>query len=65
METLMLAWGENQAWWGTFASLVVIANAITMAVKDQYAEKLPIIGKIWPIMNWLALNVPHNKNDSK
>ena len=62
METLMLAWGENQAWWGTFASLVVIANAITMAVKDQYAEKLPIIGKIWPIMNWLALNVHHNKN---
>ena len=65
MESLMLAWGENQAWWGTFASLVVIANAITMAVKDQYAEKLPIIGKIWPIMNWLALNVHHNKNESK
>ena len=62
METLMLAWGENQAWWGTACSIVVIANAITMALKDEYTEKLPIIGKIWPIMNWLALNVHHNKN---
>ena len=47
MESLMLAWGESQSWWGTFASLVVVANAITLAVKDQYAEKLPIIGKIF------------------
>jgi hypothetical protein len=31
-------------------------------MKDEYAEKLPILGKIWPIMNWLALNVHHNKN---
>ena len=63
METLMLAWCENQAWWGTACSIVVIANAITMALKDEYAEKLPILGKIWPIMNWLALNVHHNKNE--
>ena len=31
-------------------------------LKDEYAESLPILGKIWPIMNWLALNVHHNKN---
>lgn len=62
MESLFLAWGESQSWWGTLCSIIVIANAITLAVKDQYAEKLPIIGKIWPIMNWLALNVHNNKN---
>ena len=62
MESLILMWGESQSWWGPLASIVVVANAITLAVKDQYAEKLPIIGKIWPIMNWLALNVRHNKN---
>ena len=63
METLMLAWGSSQAWWGTACSIVVIANALTMALKDEYAESLPVLGKLWPIMNWLALNVHNNKNE--
>ena len=50
-----MAWGSSQAWWGTACSIVVIANALTMALKDEYAEKLPVLGKLWPIMNWLAL----------
>ena len=29
---------------------------------NENAEKLPFLGKLWPIMNWLALNVHHNKN---
>tara|TARA_B100001245_G_C22525394_1_gene264526 strand:- start:202 stop:396 length:195 start_codon:yes stop_codon:yes gene_type:complete len=62
MESLFLAWGESQSWWATVCSIIVIANAVTLAVKDEYAEKLPVIGKIWPIMNWLALNVHNNKN---
>tara|TARA_B100001971_G_C17994357_1_gene433957 strand:- start:9 stop:203 length:195 start_codon:yes stop_codon:yes gene_type:complete len=62
MEGLILGWGSSQEWWGTLCSVIVIANAITLAVKDQYAEKLPVIGKIWPIMNWLALNIHNNKN---
>ena len=63
METLMLAWGSSQSWWGTACSIVVIANALTMALKDEYAESLPVLGKLWPIMNWLALNVHNNKNE--
>ena len=59
---MIFGWAQGQSWFGTACSIVVIANAITMALKDEYAEKLPIIGKIWPIMNWLALNVHHNKN---
>ena len=62
MEGLILSWGSAQVWGGTLCSVIVIANAITLAVKDQYAEKLPVIGKIWPIMNWLALNIHNNKN---
>ena len=58
----LLSWGSSQTWWYTLCSVIVIANAITLAVKDQYAEKLPYIGKIWPIMNWLALNIHNNKN---
>lgn len=62
MESLLMAWGASQSWWGTLCSVIVIANAITLAVKDEYAEKLPVIGKIWPIMNWLSLNIHNNKN---
>ena len=50
-------------WGDTFATVVVIASGITATLKDKYAEQVPIIGKIWPIMNWLSLNVAHNKND--
>ena len=34
-----------------------------MTLKDRYAERIPILGKIWPILNWLSLNVANNKND--
>ncbi len=54
---------HGMPWWDTFATVVVIASGITATLKDKYAEQIPIIGKIWPIMNWLSLNVAHNKND--
>ena len=63
MESMLFAWAEGQSWWGTLGSNVVVANALTMALKDEYAEKLAFLGKLWPIMNWLALNVHHNKNE--
>jgi nicotinamide riboside transporter PnuC len=49
-------------WWDTFATVVVIASGITATLKDKYAENLPVIGKIWPILNWLSMNVGHNQN---
>ena len=65
MESMLFAWAEGQSWWGTLGSIVVVANALTMALKDEYAEKIPFLGKLWPIMNWLALNVHHNNSWSR
>ena len=63
MENMIFDWMSSQSWWGIFATVVVAANAVTMTLKDRYAENIPFIGKIWPILNWLSLNVGKNKND--
>ena len=65
MENVVLGWAETQSWWHVVTTIVVIANAVTMTLKDKYAESLPIIGRLWPILNWLSLNVANNKNDDK
>ena len=59
----IMAWLQSFTWWDTFATVVVIASATTATLKDRYAEQIPIIGKVWPIMNWLSLNVGHNENN--
>ena len=59
----IMAWLQSFTWWDTFATVVVIASAVTATLKDRYAEQIPIIGKVWPIMNWLSLNVGHNENN--
>ena len=58
----IMAWLQSFTWWDTFATVVVMASAVTATLKDRYAEQLPIIGKIWPVMNWLSLNIGHNEN---
>ena len=58
----IMVWLQSFTWWDTFATVVVIASAVTATLKDRYAEQIPIIGKVWPIMNWLSLNVGHNEN---
>ena len=63
METMVFEWMSSQSWWGIFATIVVAANAVTMSLKDRYAESIPVLGKIWPILNWLSLNIARNKND--
>ena len=63
METMVFEWMASQSWWAIFTTIVVAANAITMSLKDRYAESIPVLGKIWPILNWLSLNVGRNKND--
>lgn len=60
---MILAWAQGQSWFGFACTIIAVANAITMTLKDDYAEQLPILGKIWPILNWLSLNVHHNKNE--
>jgi|TARA_Y100000758_G_scaffold228495_1_gene165669 hypothetical protein len=59
----LMATLQAMPWWSTFTTVVVIASGITATLKDRYAEQIPIIGRIWPIMNWLSLNVGHNENN--
>ena len=63
MENMMFGWASSQSWWGIVTTIVVVANGITMTLRDRHAESIPILGKIWPILNWLSLNVARNKND--
>ena len=65
MENVVLGWAETQSWWHIVSTIVVIANAVTMTLKDKYAESLPIVGRLWPILNWLSLNIGHNENNEK
>ena len=65
METMMLGWASSQSWWGIATTIIVIANGITMTLRDKYAENIPILGKIWPTLNWLSLNIANNKNEEK
>ena len=65
MEAMVLGWAQTQSWWGIASTVIVIANGITMTLRDKYAENIPILGKIWPILNWLSLNIANNKNDGK
>ena len=65
MEAMILGWAQTQSWWGIVTPVVVIANGVTMTLRDRYAEEIPILGKIWPILNWLSLNIANNKNDEK
>ena len=58
----IMTWLQSFTWWDSFATVVVMASAVTATLKDRYAEQIPIVGKIWPIMNWLSLNVGHNEN---
>ena len=65
MEAMILGWAQTQSWWGIVTTVVVIANGVTMTLRDRYAEQIPILGKIWPILNWLSLNIANNKNEDK
>ena len=58
-----LATLQQIPYWGTISSIVVVASVITAALKDKYAEQVPILGKIWPVLNWLSINIGHNENN--
>ena len=60
---MILSWAETQSWWHIVSTGVVIANGITMTLKEKYMEDIPMLGKIWPVLNWLSLNIGNNKND--
>jgi hypothetical protein len=40
-------------------------TALTGAMPDRFVNKIPVLGKLWPIFNWLAGNVFNNVNHPK
>ena len=73
MEDFILALTEypwfqelwKQTWFQVLASTVLFCNSITAVFKDEWVEKIPVIGKIWPVLNWLSMNVFNNMNHPK
>ncbi len=45
MEQMILGWASSQTWWHIVSTVVVIANGVTMTLKDRYAENIPITWK--------------------
>ena len=59
MEGLILL-AQGLPYFTEISTVITVSSIITMALKDKYAEKLPILKTIWPIINWL-----HNQNNSE
>ena len=37
METMILAWAQGQAWFGIACTVIAVANAVTLTLKDDLA----------------------------
>ena len=60
MEMMM-----NQTWFQIAGEIVLMFTALTGAMPDRFVNKIPVLGKLWPIFNWLAGNVFNNVNHPK
>ena len=40
-------------------------TALTGAMPDRFVNKIPVLGKLWPIVIWLAGNIFNNVNHPK
>jgi len=60
MEMMM-----NQSWFQIAGEIVLMFTALTGAMPDRFVNKIPVLGKLWPIFNWLAGNVFNNVNHPK
>jgi hypothetical protein len=49
-------------WWADVSTAIVCASVVTAVLKDRYAEKIPFLGKLWPLLNFLSINIGHNEN---
>ena len=52
----------NQGWFQIAGEVVLMFTALTGALPDRFVNKIPVLGKLWPIFNWLAGNVFNNIN---
>ena len=55
----------NQEWFQIVGEIVLVFTAITGALPDRWVQKIPVLGTVWPIFNWLTGNVFNNINHPK
>ena len=55
----------NQRWFQIVGEVVLMFTALTGAMPDRFVNKIPVLGKLWPIFNWLAGNIFNNVNHPK
>tara|TARA_R110002020_G_scaffold50132_5_gene142009 strand:- start:168 stop:446 length:279 start_codon:yes stop_codon:yes gene_type:complete len=55
----------SQEWFQIAGEIVLIFTAITGSLPDRWVQKIPVLGTVWPIFNWLAGNVFNNINHPK
>ena len=55
----------SQSWFQIVGEVVLMFTALTGAMPDRFVNKIPVLGKLWPIFNWLAGNVFNNINHPK
>ena len=56
---------EGKDWFAMAGQIVLIATTVTGALPDRMVAGIPVLGKLWPILNWLAGNVFNNVNHPK
>jgi len=55
----------NQSWFQIVGEIVLVFTAITGALPDRWVSKIPVLGTLWPIFNWMAGNIFNNINHPK
>ena len=55
----------NQEWFQIVGEIVLVFTAITGALPDRWVQKIPVLGTVWPIFNWMAGNIFNNINHPK
>ena len=55
----------SQAWFQIAGEIVLMFTVVTGALPDRWVQKVPILGTMWPMFNWLAGNIFNNINHPK
>ena len=50
----------NQGWFQIAGEIVLMFTVVTGALPDRWVQKIPILGTMWPMFNWLAGNIFNN-----
>ena len=55
----------NQGWFQIAGEIVLMFTVVTGSLPDRWVQKVPMLGTVWPIFNWLAGNIFNNINHPK